>query len=195
MTRSAMIRRTTGETDIELELALDGSGACTIETGIGFLDHLLSAFAVHGRFDVRLQCRGDLEVDDHHTAEDCGIALGEAIDRALGDRTAIRRFGSAYAPLDEALARSVVDLVARPFAVVRLNLRRESIGALATENVGHVLASCATAGRFCLHATVLEGANDHHRAEAAFKSFGLALRAAVERDATRDVASTKGVVV
>lgn len=194
-TRRATIQRGTGETDIELEFALDGTGACKVDTGVGFLDHLLAAFAVHGRFDLALRCRGDLEVDDHHTAEDCGIALGEAIDRALGDRTSIRRFGSAYAPLDEALARSVVDLVARPFAVVRLDLRRETIGALATENVGHVLSSCATSGRFCLHATVLEGDNDHHRAEATFKAFGLALRAAVERDATRSIASTKGVVV
>ena len=133
-------------------------------------------------------------MDDHHTAEDCALALGAAIDTALGDRRGIVRFGSAYAPLDEALARAVVDCSGRPFATVQLDLRRDAIGDLSCENVPHVLSSLATAARITLHADVLRGANDHHRAEAAFKAVALALRQAVTASGFNDVPSTKGTL-
>ena len=192
--RQAEWTRTTAETAITLTLVLDGSGASRIATGIGFLDHLLAALAKHARFDLVLDCRGDLAVDDHHTAEDCALALGTAFDRALGERRGIRRFGSAFAPLDEALARAVVDLSGRPFAIVDLGLVREAIGGLSCENVPHFVSSFATAARLCVHLDVLRGSNDHHRAEAAFKALALALREAVGRDAHDDVPSTKGVL-
>jgi imidazoleglycerol-phosphate dehydratase len=192
--RTATIARTTRETEITLQLSLDGSGAAEIQTGIGFLDHLLTAFTLHARFDLRLTCRGDLNVDDHHTAEDCALALGSAIERALTDRAGIMRFGSAYAPLDEALARAVVDCSGRPYARTSLGLQRERLGTLSCENIPHVIASLATAGRLTVHVDVLNGENDHHRAEAAFKALALALRAAVTRDGTAGVPSTKGVL-
>lgn len=192
--RRAGVSRATRETDISLALVLDGEGRTDVHTGIGFLDHLLSALAVHARFDLDLTCQGDLEVDDHHTAEDCALAIGTALDQALGDRRGIARFGNAYAPLDEALARAVVDCSGRPFARVALGLTRDRLGALSCENIPHVLASFATAARLTLHVDVLAGENDHHRAEAAFKATALALRAAVARDARVGVPSTKGVL-
>ncbi|MEO8480133.1 MAG: imidazoleglycerol-phosphate dehydratase HisB [Gemmatimonadota bacterium] len=192
--RNAAIARTTRETDITLRLNLDGTGKASIATGIGFLDHLLTALAFHARFDLELTCQGDLEIDDHHTAEDCAIALGEAVASALGDRAGIARFASAYAPLDEALARSVIDISGRPFARIALGLVRDTIGTLATENVSHVLQSFATAARLTLHVDVLEGSNDHHRAEAAFKATALALREAVRRTGETMIPSTKGTL-
>jgi len=192
--RRAKITRKTRETAVELELVLDGTGQATVATGIGFLDHMLASLAKHARFDLELSCAGDLEIDDHHTAEDCALALGQALDQALGERRGIARFGSAYAPLDEALARAVVDLSGRPCAVVDLGLAREALGQLACENVPHVFTSLATTGRMALHLDVLRGANDHHRAEAAFKALALALRAAVRRDGPDEVPSTKGVL-
>lgn len=194
MTRTAAINRKTRETEIALTLNLDGSGSVAVSTGVGFLDHLLAALATHAGFDLSLTCTGDLNVDDHHTAEDCAIALGQAIDAALGDRTGIARFGSAYAPLDEALARAVVDLVTRPHATVNLPLNYDRIGALACENIPHVLASLATAARLCLHADVIRGENDHHKAEATFKAAALALRQAVARTGSTNAPSTKGVM-
>ncbi len=194
MTRTSTINRKTRETEIALTLCLDGSGAVTVSTGVGFLDHLLSALATHAGFGLTLTCTGDLHVDDHHTAEDCAIALGQAIDRALGDRTGIARFGSAYAPLDEALARAVVDLVTRPHATVNLPLNYDRIGGLACENIPHVLVSLATAARLCLHADLIRGDNDHHKAEAAFKATALALRQAVARTGAAGAPSTKGVM-
>ena len=192
--RTAGVNRTTRETSIRLTLDLDGSGKSAIKTGIGFLDHLLDALGRHARFDLMLTCEGDLQVDDHHTAEDCGLALGEALDRALGERRGVNRFGWALAPLDEALARAVVDLSGRPFADVALDLQRETIGELACENIPHVLRSLATAARITLHVDVLKGQNDHHRAEAAFKATALALRQAVARSGFDDVPSTKGTL-
>ena len=192
--RRAEITRQTTETNITLALNLDGTGAADVQTGIGFLDHLLTALARHARFDLNLTCTGDLHIDDHHTAEDCALALGTAIDEALGDRRGIVRFGSAYAPLDESLARAVVDLSGRPFARVQLDLGRDRLGELACENVAHVLSSLATAARATLHVDVLTGANDHHRAEAAFKAVALALRTAVARDGSDAVPSTKGTL-
>ncbi len=192
--RTVKKERKTAETDIELTLDLDGNGNAEIATGIGFLDHLLTSLTRHGRFDLELKCAGDLEVDDHHTAEDAALLLGAAMDDALGDRRGIARFGSAYAPLDEALARAVVDLSGRPFAAIDLGLVREKIGELSSENVAHVFQSLATTSRATIHVDVLRGDNDHHRAEAAFKALALALRQAVTRDGSDDVPSTKGVL-
>ncbi len=194
MSRKAEIKRETKETQIRVAVDLDGRGDADIDTGIGFLDHMLGALAKHGRIDVRLSCEGDLEVDDHHTAEDTALALGKAIDEALGERSGIARFGSAHAPLDEALARAVVDLSGRPHASVDLGLSREDIGGLNMENVPHVIRSLATAMRATVHVDVLRGDNDHHRAEAAYKALALALRQAVARDDGIGVPSTKGVL-
>ena len=193
-TRKATIERKTNETEISVTFELDGTGQADVQTGIGFLDHLLDALARHGRFDLELRCKGDLQVDDHHTAEDCGLALGAAIREALGDRVGIERFGSAYAPLDEALARAVVDISGRPFAAVDLGLTRERLGELSCENIPHVLSSMATTAGLTLHVDVLRGDNDHHRAEAAFKAVALALRAAVRPSGFDDVPSTKGTI-
>lgn len=192
--RTASVTRTTRETSIRMTLDLDGTGKTAVKTGIGFLDHLLDALSRHARFDLMLTCEGDLQVDDHHTAEDCGLALGEALDRALGERRGVNRFGWALAPLDEALARAVVDLSGRPFSDVALGLRREAVGELSCENIPHVLRSLATAARITLHVDVLKGENDHHRAEAAFKATALALRQAVARSGFDDVPSTKGTL-
>jgi len=194
MTRQATVNRQTKETAVSAELVVDGTGVTDIQTGVGFLDHLLDALMRHSRMDLKLRCDGDLHVDDHHTAEDCALVVGQALADAVGDGRGIRRFGTAYAPLDEALARAVVDVSGRPFACVDLQLRRERIGQLACENMTHVLQSLAMAARLTLHVDVLRGDNDHHKVEAAFKATALALRAAVARDAFDDVPSTKGVL-
>jgi len=193
--RTGTAKRRTRETSIEVRVNLDGTGTAEIATGIGFLDHMLTALACHSGIDVRLRCEGDLEVDDHHTAEDCALTLGAAIDDALGDRSGIVRFGSAYAPLDEALARVVIDLSGRAWPEVDLGLTRERIGAIACENIEHVLSSLAVSLRAALHVDVLRGRNDHHRAEAAFKALALALREAVAvRPGGGGVPSTKGAL-
>jgi imidazoleglycerol phosphate dehydratase HisB len=192
--RSAEVVRKTSETDVTLALTLDGGGHAEIATGVGFLDHMLTSLARHARLDLTLKCEGDLEIDDHHTVEDCALALGQALDRALGERRGIARFGWAYAPLDEALARAVVDLSGRPCAVIELGLTREMLGDVACENLAHFLASLATSARMALHVDVLRGSNDHHRAEAAFKALALALRQAVATDGSDRVPSTKGVL-
>ena len=194
MTRAATVERVTGETSVRVRLVLDAAGAADVRTGIGMLDHLFDALARHAGFDLTLSCTGDLHVDDHHTAEDSALAVGQALDRALGERRGIHRFGWAYAPLDEALARAVVDCSGRGFAAVDLGLAREALGGLACENVGHALSSLAAAARMALHVDVLRGANDHHRAEAAFKAVALALRQAVARTGSGDVPSTKGTL-
>ncbi len=190
--RIADVSRVTRETDVTVRLSLDGTGESSITTGIAFFDHMLTALVVHGGFDLNVVVNGDLSVDDHHTVEDCALTLGTAFDRALGERRGIARFGSAYAPLDEALARAVVDISGRPFARLDLGLRRERLGELSCENIPHALASFATAARITLHVDVLCGDNDHHRAEAAFKAVALALRAAVARTGSDAVPSTKG---
>ncbi len=192
--RKAQISRTTRETDITVSVNVDGSGQTDIQTGIGFLDHMLTALGHHAHVDIVLRCKGDLSTDDHHTAEDCAICLGTALHDALGDRRGIVRFGSAFAPLDEALARAVVDLATRPYACVDLGLRRESIGTIASENLSHVLQTLATATRMTLHVDVLKGDNDHHRVEAAFKALALAFREAAGLSDSDQIASTKGVL-
>ena len=192
--REGTIQRSTKETEITVRLNLDGAGSSAISSGIGFLDHLLDAMAKHARFDLELSCAGDLQIDDHHTAEDCGLALGQALEKALGNRKGIRRFGYAYAPLDEALARAVVDISGRPFSDINLGLTRERLGELSCENIPHVLSSMAVTAGLTLHVDVLKGSNDHHRAEAAFKAVALALRLAVEPSGFDDVPSTKGTL-
>jgi imidazoleglycerol phosphate dehydratase HisB len=194
MSRRAELSRKTRETDITLTLALDGSGRAEVATGIGFLDHMLATFARFSRCDLTLKCAGDLHIDDHHTAEDCALALGAAIDQALGDRRGIERFGHAYAPLDEALARVVIDLSGRPFPKVALGFSRETIGQIATENLTHFFQSLAVSGRMALHVETLAGDNDHHKAEAAFKALALALRRAIASDGSDRVPSEKGVL-
>jgi imidazoleglycerol-phosphate dehydratase len=193
MARSAERTRTTNETSVSINLNLDGSGSAAVSTGIGFLDHMLDAVARHAHLDLELKAEGDLAVDDHHTAEDCAIVFGTAVDDALADRAGIARFGSAYAPLDESLARVVIDLSGRPSATIEMGLCRESIGQIACENIVHFFESFAMSARCALHVDVLRGRNDHHRAEAAFKAFALALRQAVRVDGDQ-IPSTKGTL-
>ncbi|MGD8793678.1 MAG: imidazoleglycerol-phosphate dehydratase HisB [Anaerolineae bacterium] len=174
---------------------LDGRGRCRAETGLGFFDHMLAQVAAHGLFDLEVEARGDLEVDGHHTVEDVAISLGQALDQALGDRRGLARMGQAYAPLDEALARVVVDLSGRPYAVVDARFDAARIGALEADLVIHFFETLAVHGRLALHARVLYGRNDHHRAEALFKALGRALDAASRLDPRRQgVPSTKGVL-
>lgn len=192
--RVASLSRKTAETSVEVVVDLDGTGRADVHTGLPFLDHMIAALSKHSLIDIDLSCGGDLEVDDHHSAEDCALALGAAIDQALGTRSGVGRFGHAYAPLDEALARAVVDLSGRPFAAIDLELQRPAIGTIACENLTHFLRSLAVASRSTLHVKVLEGENDHHRVEAAFKALALALRQAVARSGSAGVPSTKGVL-
>jgi imidazoleglycerol phosphate dehydratase HisB len=193
MPRKSEIERETKETRIELSLEVDGSGRTEVDTGIGFLDHMVSSLARHAGFDLRLVARGDTVVDDHHTAEDCAIVLGRALAECLGDRAGVRRFGSAYAPLDESLVRAVVDLSGRPWPEIHLEFVRDTVGQLATENIVHFFRSFAMEARMALHVDLIRGDNDHHKAEAAFKAVALALREAVAVTGG-DVPSTKGVL-
>ncbi len=194
LSRSSTLTRQTTETDISATVVLDGKGERSIRTGIGFLDHMLTALSKHSGIDIMLRCTGDLDVDGHHTSEDCALVLGNAISQALENRTGIRRFGSAYVPMDEALVRAVIDLSGRPYAVVNLGLKRERIGEMATENITHVFQSLAVSLGASLHVDCLRGQNDHHRSEAAFKALALALRQAVSLSGGSDVPSTKGVL-
>lgn len=193
--RTAIVERATSETRITVDLRLDGSGRADVSTGLGFFDHMLSALTKHARFDLSLTCSGDLHIDDHHTIEDCALALGSAIDQALGDRAGIERFAHAYAPLDEALVRVVIDLSGRPSAHCDLPFTRDAIKAVATENLTHFFVSLATTARCTLHVDCIRGENDHHKAEAAFKALAIALRAAVRTvPGSADVPSTKGTL-
>jgi imidazoleglycerol-phosphate dehydratase len=190
--RRVRLARRTRETQVEIALGLDGTGQEAVGSGIGFLDHLLGSMAHHGLFDLEVRATGDLEIDEHHTVEDVALVLGSAFDEALGSRAGIRRFGEASVPMDESLARAVVDIGGRPYAVIDLPFRGERAGALPLQLVDHALEAFArTAGATLhLHGT---GRNDHHLAEAAFKALGRALRVACERDPRREgVASTKG---
>ncbi|KAK9710113.1 imidazoleglycerol-phosphate dehydratase [Basidiobolus ranarum] len=197
-TRTATVSRKTNETDIQISLTLGDihtdNQTIEISTGIGFLDHMYHALAKHSRWSLTLICKGDIHIDDHHTAEDTAIALGMAFKQALGEPRGIKRFGYAYAPLDEALSRAVVDISGRPHAQIDLGLKREMIGQLSCEMIPHVFESFATSAGITLHVDVLKGFNDHHRAESAFKATAVALREAVEFTGTNDVPSTKGVL-
>jgi imidazoleglycerol-phosphate dehydratase len=191
--RLAHVERKTAETEIHLTLYLDGTGRAEIDTGVGFFDHMLHHVAVHGLFDLTVKAQGDLHVDAHHTVEDVAIAFGRALDEALGDRAGIDRMGSAYVPMDESLARVVVDLSGRPYAVVEADFDAPALGVMPTSLVAHVMESISVHGRLNLHAHVLYGRDDHHKAEAMFKALGRALRRAVAIDPRRErrVASTK----
>lgn len=191
--RTATVHRKTAETEISVTLALDGSGQADVATGLGFLDHMLAQLARHGRLDLALRCRGDLHIDDHHTVEDCALALGQALADAAGDKRGLHRFGHAYAPLDESLVRVVLDLSGRPWPEVHLALTRERLGDVACENLIHFLQSLAIAARMTLHVDLIRGSNDHHKVEATFKALALALRQAVARDGDA-IPSTKGVL-
>jgi imidazoleglycerol-phosphate dehydratase len=192
--RTAIRTRKTRETDVRVELALDGTGSANVHTGIGFYDHLLSSLAHHALIDLSIEAGGDLEVDEHHTVEDVALMLGEALSEALGDRARITRFGEASVPMDEALATAVLDLSGRSYAVLDLVFRGERIGALSTQLVEHALEAFARTAGLTLHLRAA-GRNDHHVAEATFKALARALRAAITIDERRvGIASTKGVL-
>ena len=189
--RSATVERQTAETTVRLTLDLDG-GDYDNRTGVGFLDHMLDLFARHGGFGLRVEAEGDLHVDDHHTVEDVGICLGRALGEALGDKAYVARYGEAHVPMDEALARAVVDLSGRAYLVFHAAFDRSTVGDLSTELVEHFWWSVAEHARITLHLAVLYGKNDHHRIEAVFKAAARALRHAVARDPGGDrLPSTK----
>jgi imidazoleglycerol-phosphate dehydratase len=194
--RTAKISRKTSETDIAVELNLDGSGCHEIATGIGFLDHMLTHLAVHGLFDLTIHASGDLHIDPHHTVEDVALVLGSAFDQALGDRKGIVRMGSFYAPMDETLAFVAVDLSGRPYSVLQADWATPAIGGIPASLFPHFLESFATTCRCNLHARILYGRDDHHKAEALFKTLARALDAATLLDPRRQtVPSTKGTLV
>ena len=193
--RSATVSRATSETDIRITIDLDGRGAADITTGIGFLDHMLGAFAVHGLFDLTVRAAGDLHIDAHHTIEDVAIVLGQAIHQALGERAGINRAGHAYVPMDEALGFVAIDLSGRPYTVFQAKWHTPAIGQFPTDMVEHFFESFAVHGRLTLHARCENSRNDHHGAEALFKALARALRMAVEIDPQRvGVPSTKGTL-
>lgn len=217
----AFVQRNTNETKIQIAISLNGghieipksiigkkrvesNGVATqatsaqtidIHTGIGFLDHMIHALAKHSGWSLIVECIGDLHIDDHHTTEDCGIALGDAFKQALGQVRGVKRFGFGFAPLDEALSRAVVDLSNRPYSVIELGLKREKIGDLSCEMIPHFLESFTEAARLTVHVDCLRGFNDHHRSESAFKALAVALREATSPNGTNDVPSTKGVLM
>ena len=195
MARTTTIQRATSETDIRLSLNLDGSGDSRIQTGIGFFDHMLTAFARHGQFDLDVTCQGDLEVDAHHTVEDIGICLGQSLDQSLGDKTGITRFSQASIPMDEALARAVVDLSGRPYLVYKADLEETTVGAFPTELGAEFFRSLTDHGRLNLHIDLIRGSNAHHCLEAIFKAVARALRHAVSLDSgVTGIPSTTGVL-
>jgi imidazoleglycerol-phosphate dehydratase len=194
--RSASITRRTSETDISLVLALDGHGRSQIQTGIGFFDHMLNAFTRHGMFDLTVRATGDLHIDSHHTVEDVGIVLGQAVAQALGDKRGIRRFGQALIPMDEALAEAAIDISGRGHLAWTVTFAREAVGAMDTQLVEEFFRAFAGNARLTLHVTQRAGHNAHHVAEACFKAVARALAAAVEHDprAADAIPSTKGAL-
>lgn len=192
--RSAEVRRKTLETDVTIRLTLDGTGVADVETGIGFYDHLLDTLAHHAMVDLNVRTTGDLHVDEHHTVEDTALVLGQALGEALGDRTGIVRFADATVPMDDAVARSAIDVGGRPFASVDLTFGTDRIGTLGTQMIPHALESFAAAAHVTIHLTAT-GKNDHHIAEAAFKALAISLRSAVAVDQRRSGdSSTTGVL-
>jgi imidazoleglycerol-phosphate dehydratase len=192
--RKATIKRKTKETDVEVEIDLDGSGRSSIATGIGFLDHMLDLLARHARIDITIKAKGDLHIDGHHTAEDTGIALGQAVKQALGDMKGITRYADVTVPMDEALTRVAIDISGRPFLVFKAEFVRDKVGSFDTELVQEWFQAFAMNASITLHAETLYGTNDHHIAESCFKGLARALRAAVAIDprAKDEVPSTKG---
>ena len=194
--RQAEIERKTGETDIRVFLDLDGKGTCNIDTGVGFLDHMLELFGRHGRFDLQVHCKGDTRVDDHHSVEDIGIALGQAMDRALGDRKGIIRYGQMILPMDESLILTAADLSGRGLLAYDLRIPTEKVGTFDTELTEEFFRAFAHNARCTLHIRQLTGSNSHHIIEGAFKSTARSLRAAVRLDpeCADEIPSTKGVL-
>ena len=194
--RTATITRKTNETDIALTLNVDGSGVADVKTGVGFLDHMLTLFAHHGRFDLTLTCAGDTQVDDHHTTEDIGIALGEAVSKALGDKRGIVRYGSTILPMDEALILTALDLSGRAYLGYDLAIPTEKVGTFDTELVEEFFRAFVRSGATTLHVKQLAGTNSHHIIEGAFKSFARSLKAAVriDPDLNGEIPSTKGML-
>jgi len=194
--RKAAIHRQTRETDVRLTLDLDGAGQYEIETGVGFLDHICAHIAAHGLFDLTIQASGDLHVDPHHTVEDVALVLGQALAEALGDKAGITRMGSATVPMDEALALVAVDLSGRPYCVTEVEWAGPTVGGLPVTLIPHFLESFAVTARANVHARVLYGRDDHHKAEALFKALGRALDAATRLDPRRGgaIPSTKGTL-
>ncbi len=191
--RKADVHRKTNETDIQLSLQIEGEGKYTVSTGVPFLDHMLELFTRHGFFNLTLQAKGDTAVDDHHTVEDVGLALGLAFREALGDKHGIRRFGDATVPLDEALVSCVVDLSGRPFLAYNLDIRQEKVGTLATELIHDFFLAFTNQIGMNLHFNMIQGRNPHHIIEASFKAFARALSSAVQHDPrVKGVLSTKG---
>ncbi len=194
MKRMGRVERKTSETDIQVELLLDGQGKSAVKTGIGFFDHLLTALSKHARFDLQLQAKGDLNVDAHHTVEDVGIALGQALDAALGDRRGIQRFGTGYCPLDEALARAVVDISGRNYLAYRAPIADGLVGMFPVELMEEFLRALSSNAKITLHIDLLFGSNRHHCLEAVAKSLAVALRQAVQLSGETDIPSTKGTL-
>jgi imidazoleglycerol-phosphate dehydratase len=192
--RRGELKRTTRETEIEASLDLDGTGRASIATGMAFLDHMLELFTHHGRFDLELRSKGDLEVDYHHSVEDAGLVLGECLSAALGDKSGIQRFGAAYVPLDEALSRAVVDICGRPYLHYRVRFRTERVGDFPTELFEDFFRALSDRARITIHLDLVHGRNSHHIAETLFKAFGRALKEAAGRTAPGLVPSTKGTL-
>ncbi len=193
MPRQASIERLTTETKVQAAINLDGTGRCEAHSGIGFLDHMLNQLAFHSLLDIKLHCQGDLAVDAHHSIEDIALTLGDGLHQALGERKGICRFGWAYAPMDEALARAVLDFSARPECHFHASFQNPMLGEMPTEMVAHFFKSLALSAKITLHLDLLKGQNDHHCCEAIFKAFALALSQAVRLEPRRQhIASTKG---
>ena len=194
--RKASVKRTTKETDVEVAVDLDGTGAASIATGIGFLDHMLDLLARHSRVDISVKAKGDLHIDHHHTTEDVGIALGQAVKQALGDMKGISRYADVHVPMDEALTRVAIDISGRPVLVFQVEFGRDKVGTFDTELVREWFQAFATNAAVTLHVATLYGGNDHHIAESCFKGLARALRAAVAIDprAAHEVPSTKGTL-
>ncbi len=194
--RTSQLTRKTAETDVSVEINLDGTGVYDNQTGVGFFDHMLDQLARHSLIDMTIRATGDLHIDDHHTVEDVGITLGQALTQALGEKRGIRRYGSCLLPMDDALVRTALDLSARPFLIWNVDLPTAKIGGFDTELVREFFQALSTHGGITLHVDMLHGLNSHHIAEAAFKSVARALREAVEVDPRKaeDIPSTKGAL-
>jgi imidazoleglycerol-phosphate dehydratase len=195
VSRRVEVSRKTSETDVRVVLDLDGRGQSTVATGIGFLDHMLSAFAKHGLFDLEVRCAGDLHIDEHHTVEDTAITIGQAIAKAVGDKSGLTRFGHAYVPMDESLVRAALDLSGRPWLTWKVPRLREKVGELPVELAEHFFFSLAQHAQLTLHVEALSGTNQHHLLEASWKALARALREAVAIDPrVSGPLSTKGVL-
>ena len=191
--RKGIVIRNTLETKIKVEINLDGTGEAKIDTGVGFLDHMLTLMAFHGKFDLTILAKGDLCVDDHHTIEDIGICLGEAFKEAIGDRRGIRRYSTVYIPMDESLAYTSIDISNRPYLVFNVNFSDEKIGNMSTQMFKEFFRAFVNESRITLHINLLYGENDHHKIEAVFKSFARALKEGSEI-ISKEVSSSKGVL-